>query len=551
MLLAQMHPPAVVAPRAPVQPATIISSSIMMKLLACGALAAAALLNAGKLVEVVHAHAWPAPASAAGPAETTRPTLGALGVRAHNSYAELQGAEVQGAAAAAAAKFEANWQLLPGGTPKFRAPTEFSNCNQQSDCPAGEYCDSTQSCYACTYITPDRCDAENRSTGRPPNCCSQEFLEHCRTDPFHCNRPPGQPRVVQTGCTSHGDCKCGAICVVPPSPPPSPPPPPGPRPPPSPPARPIGSCQLCADAVSHITVGGANHGEAQSTQGCPSIDGDCCSGAVLERCPIFSKVSNCPDSVNDCNPSAATAAGYAARFRMSGVGHGVVFGQHPGNGFLDGPTVEGFFVFDPAHNRSQLVLDGTRGHTIPGMVDWLGGFQSEGGTYSDTNLKLLFDGQFPRTFRFLVSTPSGARSPSTVLLPEWIKPPVSDCSQAFPNGSIAGSGVDTPPDAPPHESCATTPSDDCCERSMFLTAPSDLLLGIPGSPTSGISKYGNSLLSAFLPDAEDELGSTLKDLGLSFSRRDTLGVMGSGVSMSMDRWTRRNDCRNVPNSPLL
>ena len=61
MLIAQMHPPAVVAP-APAQPVTI--SSIMMKLpwklLACGALAAAASLHAGKLVEVVHAHAWPA-----------------------------------------------------------------------------------------------------------------------------------------------------------------------------------------------------------------------------------------------------------------------------------------------------------------------------------------------------------------------------------------------------------------------------------------------------------------------------------------------------------
>ena len=79
MLIAQMHPPAVVAP-APAQPVTI--SSIMMKLpwklLACGALAAAASLHAGKLVEVVHAHAWPAsrePSTAAvaeGPrAETT------------------------------------------------------------------------------------------------------------------------------------------------------------------------------------------------------------------------------------------------------------------------------------------------------------------------------------------------------------------------------------------------------------------------------------------------------------------------------------------------
>ena len=217
-----------------------------------------------------------------------------------------------------------------------------------------------------------------------------------------------------------------------------------------------------------------------------------------------------------------------------------------GNGFLDGPTVEGYFVFDPAHNRSQLVIDGARGYTIPGMEDWLGDFQREGGTYSDTNLKLLFDGQFSRMFNFLVSTRCCARSPS---MPEWIKPPVSDCSQAFPNGSIAGNSA-TRVDAPPHESCATTPSRDCCESSEFPKVP-DLLLGIPGSPTSGISKYGNSLLSAFLPDAEDELGSTLKDLGLSFSRRDTLGVMGSGVSMSMDRWTRRNDCRNVPNSPLL
>ena len=100
---------------------------------------------------------------------------------------------------------------------------------------------------------------------------------------------------------------------------------------------------------------------------------------------------------------------------------------------------------------------------------------------------------------------------------------------------------------PPHKSCATTPSEGCCGSTESIGSKTpDLLLGIPGSPTSGIPTLGNSLLSAFFPRAEHEhepntstSHSSLKDLGLSFARRDTIGVMGSGVSMSMDRWTRR------------
>ena len=445
---------------------------LMMKLLACGALAAASL-HAGKLVDVVlHAHAWPAPSTAAGaaegPAETTRPTLvGELGVRAHNSYANFQGAP-----AASAAKFEANWQRssASGGSGAacdlasctcdgvdlsglkgkvYQLPTDaegyavmMSMCSEipTAQLPAGciQYAEhptvvkymanNPHDCIQIGSVGPCSQGAWGMAGAKTATGVTVTYMYTygCRNT-FALSLTPGSdaaPGVVssnecaynaawavlksqnasveQKGCTSHGDCKCGAICVVPPSlpPPPSPPPPPGPRPPSSPPARPIGSCQLCAEAVSHLTVGGANHGEVQSTQGCPSIDGDCCSGAVLERCPIFSKVSSCPDSVNDCNPSAATDAGYAARFRISGGNRYAYLG---GNGFLDGPTVEGYFVFDPAHNRSQLVVDGDRGHTIPGMVDWLGNFQSEGGTYSNTNLKLLVDGQFSKMFHFLVS----------------------------------------------------------------------------------------------------------------------------------------------------
>ena len=50
-----------------------------------------------------------------------------------------------------------------------------------------------------------------------------------------------------------------------------------------------------------------------------------------------------------------------------------------GNGFLDGPTVEGYFIYDPVHNRSQLVFEGAVGNTIHGMKDWLTGFEIIGG----------------------------------------------------------------------------------------------------------------------------------------------------------------------------
>lgn len=78
-----------------------------------------------------------------------------------------------------------------------------ATCSRQGDCNVTEYCDNTRSCYTCSYINPARCDALNDGT-----CCSPEFRLQCPNNPKECAEP-----LQQRGCTSHGDCECGSICM--------------------------------------------------------------------------------------------------------------------------------------------------------------------------------------------------------------------------------------------------------------------------------------------------------------------------------------------------
>ena len=50
-------------------------------------------------------------------------------------------------------------------------------CSQQSDCYVGYYCDGTEMCYDCVYVTPDYCDSIDQ------NCCSPQFRRQCPTNP--------------------------------------------------------------------------------------------------------------------------------------------------------------------------------------------------------------------------------------------------------------------------------------------------------------------------------------------------------------------------------
>ena len=62
-------------------------------------------------------------------------------------------------------------------------------CQKHGDCKIGEYCDNTFSCSICNYVTPETCDAIR------VECCTDEFLRHCPSDPHKC---PAKPVETQT-----------------------------------------------------------------------------------------------------------------------------------------------------------------------------------------------------------------------------------------------------------------------------------------------------------------------------------------------------------------
>jgi hypothetical protein len=59
-------------------------------------------------------------------------------------------------------------------------------CDSHSDCDVGAYCDSSNSCYRCSYVQ-HRCDALDN------NCCSAAFLHQCPSDPARCGGGGGPP----------------------------------------------------------------------------------------------------------------------------------------------------------------------------------------------------------------------------------------------------------------------------------------------------------------------------------------------------------------------
>ena len=112
------------------------------------------------------------------------------------------------------------------------------------------YCDSTSSCYQCSYITRSQCDEISGG------CCDSAFIINC-----------GDRHGCQ--CSSNADCNCGSYC-----------------------SQRVRTCQACDFA--HRRQG---HGAD-----CDSVDGDCCSEAFHDRCPA--SIFACPDDPSaqvDCH----------------------------------------------------------------------------------------------------------------------------------------------------------------------------------------------------------------------------------------------------------
>jgi hypothetical protein len=235
--------------------------------------------------------------------------------------------------------------------------------------------------------------------------------------------------------------------------------------------------------------------------GCPAIDGNCCSAVVLRRCPIFKQA--CPADPADCDPSQATGAGYAARFRLNGLPD-----SNLGNALLDGTAATGFVVFDPNQNRSQLVFDGSKGTSMGAMVNDYDKGQKAG----DVNFKVVLAGQYARVFQYT----------------------------SLADGSISERGIGN------GRNCTTIPSEDCCEQSslddQFVREGRviDYLLDMQSTRS-----LVQGVLTSFENDphtANATLGhGSLSSAGLAHEGRESLG----GGRLVMDVWSGRRGCKDV------
>ena len=72
-----------------------------------------------------------------------------------------------------------------------------ASCARQADCPAQQYCDSTRSCYRCSYLVgpKSKCDALGG------DCCASDFLKQCPSNPKDCQ---------QDRCAAALEAACGA-----------------------------------------------------------------------------------------------------------------------------------------------------------------------------------------------------------------------------------------------------------------------------------------------------------------------------------------------------
>jgi hypothetical protein len=74
-------------------------------------------------------------------------------------------------------------------TPSVVQAQGGTTCYTHSDCPRGQYCDTSLMCYSCTYVNPSSCDAIDY------DCCGRDLLQNCPSDPADCGGggPPPPP----------------------------------------------------------------------------------------------------------------------------------------------------------------------------------------------------------------------------------------------------------------------------------------------------------------------------------------------------------------------
>ena len=195
--------------------------------------------------------------------------------------------------------------MLPqGGAPalgKHQLATRgAASCSKHADCPLGDYCDDTRSCYQCSYITPSKCDAVDG------DCCAVAFRTQCTANPRGCAGPPPwapepEPMVGYECGNVFGHKSCQEVyapdgpaafenltaCEHSGCPTPSPFPSPGPHHgecagPLDCPARQYCDFDHTCYNCSYLSGGGK----------CDAVDGDCCSQGFLSRCP--SNPMHCP-----------------------------------------------------------------------------------------------------------------------------------------------------------------------------------------------------------------------------------------------------------------
>ena len=82
-------------------------------------------------------------------------------------------------------RWDTDWRSGPRQASQRHLRDQFGDrddsCGVDGDCPQGQYCDSTQSCYTCSYITTTNFDDVSG------DCCSVAFQTQCPSNPAQCN----------------------------------------------------------------------------------------------------------------------------------------------------------------------------------------------------------------------------------------------------------------------------------------------------------------------------------------------------------------------------
>eukprot|EP01051_Picozoa_sp_SAG22_P014044 SAG22_NODE_1649_length_3898_cov_3.561990_3_plen_614_part_00 len=83
--------------------------------------------------------------------------------------------------------------------------SQEESCSSHKSCPWGQYCDSSNHCYRCSYVAHGACDAIDG------NCCSSPFFDQCSGDPVVASW--GRNCSQKYPCTSHQQCGDGLYCA--------------------------------------------------------------------------------------------------------------------------------------------------------------------------------------------------------------------------------------------------------------------------------------------------------------------------------------------------